>query len=238
MGQRVVPDPRPGLPVTIGVSEAFFFTLVLLFGGYAAAVCVAIDGLLISKRRKHQEPYRIMFNLAEPVISVLAAAAVFYRIYGGPPLATKAATGFSAVLLPAAAMTVVYFLFNSGLNAFAVASETRTSPYRVWRQQFIWLSLTYFAASSVAILLAINWPGISLGALAVALPLVLVFWLTFRLGHRASRGRQQAPHRAAAAVPCRRSKPSRWPSTPRTRSRPGTCVASRATRSVLRTRLA
>jgi putative nucleotidyltransferase with HDIG domain len=171
----------PGLPVTIGVSEAFVFTLILLFGGTPAAVCVAIDGLLISKRRKHQEPYRILFNLAEPVISVLAASVVFYRIYGGPPLATQPATGFSAVLLPAAAMTAVYFLFNSGLNALAVASETRTSPYRVWRQHFIWLSLTYFGASSVAILLAINWPSLSFGALAVALPLVVIFWLTFRL---------------------------------------------------------
>ncbi len=171
----------PGLPVTIGVSEAFVFTLILLFGGPPAAVALAIDGLLISKRRKHQEPYRILFNFSEPVISVLAASAVFYWIYGGPPLATRPATGFGDVLLPAAAMTAVYFLFNSGLNAFAVATETGESPYRVWRQHFTWLSLTYFGACSVAILLAVKWPGLfSPGAVAVALPLVVVFWITFK----------------------------------------------------------
>ncbi len=171
----------PALPATIYVSEAFFFTLVLLFGGAPAAVCVAIDGLLISKRRKHQEPYRVLFNLAEPVISVLAASAVFYRIYGGPPLALRPATSFSAVLLPAAALASVYFLLNSSLTAVAVASETDSSPYRVWRQHFVWLSLNYFGGASVAILLAINWPNLSLGALGVVVPLVVIFWFTFKL---------------------------------------------------------
>jgi putative nucleotidyltransferase with HDIG domain len=170
----------PGLPATIYVSEAFFFTLVLLFGGPPAAVCMAIDGLLISKRRKHHEPYRVLFNFAEPVISVLVASAVFYRIYGGPPLALSPASNVGAIVVPAAAMAMVYFLFNSGMNAVAVASETGISPYRVWRQHFIWLSLNYFGGASVALLLAINWPSLSLGALGVIVPLVVIFWLTFK----------------------------------------------------------
>jgi putative nucleotidyltransferase with HDIG domain len=170
----------PGVPATIYVSEAFFFTLVLLFGGTPAAVCMAIDGLLISKRRKHQEPYRVLFNFAEPTISVLVASAVFYWIYGGQPLALAPAPGVGAVLLPAAAMATVYFLFNSGLTAIAVASETGTSPYRVWRENFMWLSLNYFGGASVAVLLAINWPNLSLSALSVVVPLVVISWFTFK----------------------------------------------------------
>jgi putative nucleotidyltransferase with HDIG domain len=169
----------PGLPATIYVSEAFFFALVLLFGGAPAAVCMAIDGLAISVRRKHREPYRIIFNIAEPAISVLAASGVFYLLYGGRPLATAATPSLGSALLPVAAMASVYFLLNSGLTAIAVASETNASPYRVWREHFMWLSLNYFAGASVALLLAINWPNLSL-ALGLVVPLVVVSWFTFK----------------------------------------------------------
>jgi putative nucleotidyltransferase with HDIG domain len=170
----------PAVPATIYVSEAFFFTLVLLFGGVPAAVCMAIDGLLISIRRRNREPYRIVFNIAEPTISVLAASTVFYAIYGGPPLALARTPTLGAVLLPVAAMAAVYFLFNSGLTAIAVAFETQTTPYRVWREHFMWLSLNYVGGASVALLLALNWPSLSLGALGVIVPLVVISWFTFK----------------------------------------------------------
>lgn len=170
----------PAVPATIYVSEAFFFTLVLLFGGAPAAVCMAIDGLLISIRRKHREPYRIVFNIAEPTISVLVASRVFYAIYGGPPLAVASASGLTALLLPVAAMAGVYFLLNSGLTAIAVAFETNQSPYRVWREHFMWLSLNYFGGASVALLLALNWPTLNWGALGVVVPLVVISWFTFK----------------------------------------------------------
>jgi putative nucleotidyltransferase with HDIG domain len=171
----------PAVPATIYVSEAFFFTLVLLFGPFPAVACMAVDGLLISVRRKNREPYRIIFNIAEPTISVLAASTVFYYIYGGPPLAFAKTPSLGAVLLPAAALAGTYFLFNSGLMAIAVSSETRRSPYRVWREHFMWLSLNYFGGASVALLLALNWsrPG-SIGALGLVVPLVVISWLTFK----------------------------------------------------------
>lgn len=170
----------PGMPATIYVSEAFFFTLVLLFGGPPAAVCMAIDGLLISKRRKHHEPFRVLFNFAEPVISVLVASAVFYKIYGAQPLSIAPAANIGAIALPAVAMALVYFLLNSGLTAIAVAAETDGSAFRVWRTQFVWLSLNYFGGASVAVLLAIYWPSLSPAALVVVGPLVVIFWISFR----------------------------------------------------------
>lgn len=171
----------PGVPATIYVSEAFFFTLVLVFGWAPAAVCMAIDGLLISVRRRHREPYRIIFNIAEPTVSVLAASSVFYFLYGGPPLAMAPAIrpSLGTTLLPVACMAAVYFLFNSGLTAIAVASETKTSPYRVWREHFMWLSLNYFGGASVALLLALNWQNLNI-ALGVVVPLVVISWFTFK----------------------------------------------------------
>ena len=179
----------PAVPATIYVSEAFFFTLVLLFGPFPAVACMAIDGLLISIRRKNRETFRVIFNIAEPTISVLAASGVFYATYGGPQREFGEAPTLGAALLPVAAMAGTYFLFNSGLTAIAVSSETRTSPYRVWREHFMWLSLNYFGGASLALLLALNWPSLSsfssislgsLAALGVVVPLVVTSWLTFK----------------------------------------------------------
>jgi putative nucleotidyltransferase with HDIG domain len=166
----------PKVPATIYVSEAFFFTIVLLYGGPPAAVCLAIDGLLISVRRKNREPFRIIFNVAEPAISVLAASAVFFQIYGGKPLAEGPAPGVTSLLLPVAVMAGVYFLSNSWLNAGAVAVETSQPPYRVWRE-FRLFALNNFGGASVALLLAMN---TSWGVLAVVVPLVVISWFTFK----------------------------------------------------------
>jgi putative nucleotidyltransferase with HDIG domain len=180
----------PGLPATIYVSETFFFTLVLLFGPFPAAVCMAIDGLLISVRRRNREPHRVIFNIAEPTISVVVASTVFYALYGGPPLALdpRAISLSTAipwtpslidVLLPATAMAGAYFLCNSWLMAFAVSSETRTPAYRVWREHFMWLSLNYFGGASVALLLALNWKSLDI-TLVLIVPLVVISYYTFK----------------------------------------------------------
>ncbi len=129
---------------------------------FPAAVCMAIDGLLISVRRKNREPYRIIFNIAEPTISVLAASKRLLLLYGGPSAGVRRGpvAGGRGCCCPRRRWRAVYFLFNSGLTAIAVSSETGRSPYRVWREHFLWLSLNYFGGASVALLLALNWSSL------------------------------------------------------------------------------
>jgi putative nucleotidyltransferase with HDIG domain len=170
----------PAVPATIYVSEAFFFTLVLLFGPFPAVACMAVDGLWISIRRRNREPYRVIFNIAEPTISVLAASTMFFVVYDGVPLAfaTKKPE-LTAILIPAMAMAGAYFLSNSWLTAFAVSFETRRPAYRVWREHFMWLSLNYFGGASVALLLALNWKSLDI-TLVLVVPLVVISYFTFK----------------------------------------------------------
>ncbi len=171
----------PGVPATIYVSEAFFFTLVMMFGGAPAAVCMAIDGLLISIRRRNRDPYRIIFNVAEPTISVLAASAVFFLLYHGDPLAAATTSpNVPSLLLPVGAMAAVYFVMNSGLNAIAVSLGAGTTPYKIWLDHFRWLWLNNFGGASVAMVLAVNWNTWTWGALGVVVPLVVISWFTFK----------------------------------------------------------
>ena len=170
----------PGLTATIYLSETFFFAIVLLFGGELAAVLMALDGLLISRRRKHDRFYWVLFNLGEPVISVLAASAAFYTLYGGPPMATMAVRSFGDVLLPTAAMASAYFLSNGGLTALAMRFESGALPYGLLRRMLTWLSLNYFGGASVALLLAYSWETLSLRTLAFGVPVVVLFWLMYK----------------------------------------------------------
>jgi hypothetical protein len=90
-------------------------------------------------------------------------------------------------------LTIIYFVMNSGLTAIAVGLEAGQSPIAIWRQHFQWLSLGYLAASSVAFCLILLTQQMSLGAVAVILPVVAVFHLTLR----ASFGRRDANRHVA-----------------------------------------
>jgi putative nucleotidyltransferase with HDIG domain len=176
----------PSLSATLSISETFLFISVLYFGPDAAVAIVALDGLAVSLLRRRRAVRQVAFNFAEPTLSMWVAAHVYYAISGVQPLwlgpSSLAAVGPAALVLSA-----VYFLFNSGLNALAVATDKWTSPLAIWRKYFVWISLNYFSGASIAALLAVNianTPGsggfsVFSSILAIA-PLVLVSYFTFK----------------------------------------------------------
>ena len=62
--------------------------------------------------------------------------------------------------------------------ALAIGLDTRQSAVRIWRQHFLWLSLSYLAAASVAFCLIVLIQQVSLAAAAMVLPLLVIFHLT------------------------------------------------------------
>jgi HD-GYP domain-containing protein (c-di-GMP phosphodiesterase class II) len=73
----------------------------------------------------------------------------------------------------------VYFLLNSWLMATAVGFEQAVSPLDIWRQNFLWLSLSFLSGASVSILLVSVSREINLNALAVIIPLLVISYLTY-----------------------------------------------------------
>src|SRR5262245_53060129 len=144
----------PTIPARLSVSETFVFAAVLLYGPSAATMVVALDSLIISLWifRASRRTERVLFNFAAPAIAVWIAATIFFKMAGVPPLAL-AKTPIVTLVFPLFILAVLYFLLNSWLIAFAVALEQRSSALRVWRRNFLWLSLNYFSGASVAALL-------------------------------------------------------------------------------------
>jgi putative nucleotidyltransferase with HDIG domain len=166
------------IEATMSVADTFFISTAVLFGPAAAAMTLAVDTLILSWRKRYSAD-RIAFNVVAPALSLWAAANVFFALAGVPPLSVAPAPLVS-LIVPLLALAAVYFLLNSGLIAIAVGLESQRSPIRIWREHFLWLSIGYFAAASVAFCLTIVTQQVGLGAVAVIVPVLIVFHLTLQ----------------------------------------------------------
>jgi len=171
----------PSVPASISISETFVFAAVLLYGPSAGTLIVALDGLVISfwisKRR--QEPYRALFNMSAPAVSAWGSSQLFFWLAGVQPL-VQAPAPLDRILPALIVFALAYFSFNSWLIAFAISLEKQVSPVRVWRDNFIWLSLNYFCGASVAVLLVVGTRQVDWRFVGVIVPLLLVLYFTFK----------------------------------------------------------
>ena len=145
----------PALPASLSVSETFVFASVLLFGTCSGIITVALDILVASLRSKHlkKEPIRVVFNVSSAAVSIWVAGHFFYALAPAEPLSSTAVRLPEIIFLPLVALAASYFLLNSSFVAIALALEKSVNAFDIWRQNFLWLSLNYFGAASVAALL-------------------------------------------------------------------------------------
>jgi putative nucleotidyltransferase with HDIG domain len=161
----------PNVPVAFSISDAFTFTAAVFFGPTAGAVAVALDSLVISLRlaRRKFSLRQLLFNATAPALAMWTAAHAFVAL-AGRPVGPLGGPWMSLDLFFVAlfVFTGLYFLFNTGAIAIAIAFDQRTAPFAIWRRHFLPLWLTYFGGAIVAALLFV------LGKSGVADPIVLV----------------------------------------------------------------
>jgi putative nucleotidyltransferase with HDIG domain/diguanylate cyclase (GGDEF)-like protein len=182
----------PSVPATITVSETFVFASVLLFGAAAGTLTVTLDALVISfwLARRGAPLYRVLFNVGVLPVAMWVGSHLFYALAGVPPLSVQG-TPVRQLLWPLLVFTITYFSLNSGLIAIAIALDKGGSPFKIWRQNFAWLSVNYFCGASVAVLLGSYAKNLDFTSLALIIPLLLVLYLTFT----ASMGRVEDANR-------------------------------------------
>ena len=165
----------PGVNALVSASDTFFIASAMLFGPSTAMVALALDSAALTYRRGYSVK-RLLFNAAQPALSLGLATWVFQAL-GGAPL--DQSTRITQTILPLTALTAVYFGLNSGLLAVAISLETNSPLAGVWKR--LWpLSVNYVAAASAAFCFVIVMrSGGAMAALAVA-PLVVVLHLTLR----------------------------------------------------------
>ena len=171
----------PGLVARLSVSEPFVFAATLWFGPSVGAVTASLDGLIMSLwlLPNLKTAHRVAFNVSVLVISIWVASQGFFFLSGIDPRAPEFRS-LADFVVPLYVFTGACFLLNSGMIALALAYERGQSAIRIWREQFLWLSLNYFGGASVAAVLVVYAKGIDWALVGVIVPLLAISYLTFR----------------------------------------------------------
>jgi len=168
----------PRVSGRITVADTFVFLTMLEYGGAAAILVSALEGvcatLIISKR-----PRTILFNAAILATSTFFTTAALYWTVGSPVKVVEG--GFSAnFFLAICVMALVQYAANTSLIAVEKSAKIKESPWNTWRTYYLWTSVTYFAGASAAGIIAILIKTYGFYAVVATVPIILIICFTYQ----------------------------------------------------------
>jgi signal transduction histidine kinase len=178
MASSLIAIKIPHVSGRITVADTFVFLTMLLFGGPAAILVSALEGvtatLIISKR-----PRTILFNSAILATSTFFTAAALYWKFGSTSeIVTRGFT--SDFLVAICLMALVQYIANTTLIAIEKASKIKESVWHTWKTYYLWTSVTYFAGASAAGIIAILIRTYSFYAVVATVPIILIICFTYQ----------------------------------------------------------
>jgi putative nucleotidyltransferase with HDIG domain len=173
----------PTVSASISISETFVFAGTLLFGPSVGAILVLLDaGVLCVRSQYSRRKFRwqqVLFNLGASPLSIWVAAHAVGITQ--PTQATDVALNW-AFIVTLSLFTAIYFLLNSCFVTIALALESRTSPFEIWRKNFAGIFVNFAGGASIAAFLVVNADyaqGFDWTFIGVIVPLLLVIYLTY-----------------------------------------------------------
>ena len=178
MASSLVAIRIPSVSGRITVADTFIFLTLLLYGGPAAILVSALEGvaatLIISKRIR-----TILFNSASLATSTFLTAGVLNLTVGSP--LSIIASGFSEkFVLAICIMALVQYIANTSLIAVEKAQKIKEPVWATWRTYYLWTSVTYFAGASSAGIIAILIREHGFYAVLATVPIVIIVCFTYQ----------------------------------------------------------
>ena len=178
MASSLIAIKIPHVSGRITVADTFVFLTLLLYGGAAAIVVSALEGiaatLIISKR-----PRTILLNSAILATSTFFTVIVLQWRFGSPVSITS--EGFtSKFFIPICVMALVQYIANTTLIAIEKANKINESVWYTWRTYYLWTSVTYFAGASAAGIIAILIKTYGFYAIIATVPIILIIFFTYQ----------------------------------------------------------
>ncbi|HYO63538.1 MAG TPA: EAL domain-containing protein, partial [Pyrinomonadaceae bacterium] len=167
----------PRVQSEVSVSDTFIFLSILLFGGEATVLLAAAEGCCQSLRFTKRWLTTVYNGGQMAIATFLSVHAV--RLCFGPIdelLAGKFSTAFVLALF---VMASVQYLTNSGLVATSLSLRTGRPFWETWRQNFLHMSLTYFAGASAAGLIGKLVGVVGFYAFLATAPIIAVVYFTY-----------------------------------------------------------
>lgn len=177
MASSLIAIRIPRVSGRITVADTFVFLTLLTYGGAAAIVMSALEGvtatLIISKK-----PRTILFNSAILATSTFFTVAVLFRIYGSPVAIPKAFT--SQFVIAICLMALVQYIANTTLIAIEKSNKINESVWNTWRTYYLWTSVTYIAGASAAGIVAILISKYNFYAIVATAPIIYIICFTYQ----------------------------------------------------------
>jgi len=164
----------PRVNIIITVSDTFIFLAILLYGGPAAVLLAAAEGLC-SGFRISRKPLTFLFNSAVMLCSTFVTVSVVSALFGSQSEFTRP----NALGLSLCTMALVQYLINTGIVAVGHAIQSNKPIWQTWHRYYLWTSITYFAGAGAAgtIMYFVDTWGFY--ALVAAIPVVGIVYFTY-----------------------------------------------------------
>lgn len=147
----------PGTEASITLSDTFVFLGVMLLG-VPAGVLLGVADAFISSHRMTKRATSWFSGATFMAVAMLCSSCAFYfsfEVYTGINTYPLGVTpiGLSQLGLPLLVLTITQYVLNSSLIATLFALKKGEPIFKVWRNNYLWSSLTYFTAGISAALI-------------------------------------------------------------------------------------
>ncbi|MDT7808230.1 MAG: hypothetical protein QOJ70_2043 [Acidobacteriota bacterium] len=166
----------PRVSGRITVSDTLIFLTLLLYGGAAAVMLSALEGVYASLRIS-RKPLTILFNSAVLALSTFLTAAALLGLFGAAGLAGN---DYSAFALAAVfVMALVQYAANTVLIAVEKSLKLEESFWPTWKTYYLWTSVTYLAGASAAGVTARLVQAVGFYAVLATVPIIAIIYFTY-----------------------------------------------------------
>ncbi|MGH9903600.1 MAG: histidine kinase dimerization/phospho-acceptor domain-containing protein, partial [Pyrinomonadaceae bacterium] len=167
----------PGIKSVVTVCDTLVFLALLLYGGEAAVLLAAAEGLF-SGRRASTKKLTIVFNAAATSVSTLLTAWAL-RLCAGDAERLRVGAGGADLFVALCVMALVQFIASTSLVGVAEALRTDRPFWHTWRKYCLWTSVTFFIGALAAGLIAYLIDQLGFYTVIVTLPIFAFVYFTY-----------------------------------------------------------
>ncbi|HEX6185214.1 MAG TPA: ATP-binding protein [Pyrinomonadaceae bacterium] len=166
----------PRVSGRITVSDTLIFLTLLLYGGAAAVLLSALEGVYASLRIS-RKPVTILFNAGVLSLSTFLTASALRALFGASDLAGNDYSAYS--LAAVFVMALVQYVTNTGLIAVEKSLKLGERFWPTWKTYYLWTSVTYLAGASAAGATARLVQSVGFYAVLATLPIIAIIYFTY-----------------------------------------------------------
>ena len=162
---------------TITLSGAFLFICFLLYGVMATVVLAGIDSTVTALHRREKRRLALFYGCAA-ALAMFGSGILVEALFGSPAEMTANPV---SLIAGAGILAFGFCSANTGLSSY-VAAVRESRPFSsVWRESFVWAAIPGLAGIVTACLVVKLIAVISFYAFIVAVPVLAISYMTYRI---------------------------------------------------------